>query len=267
MIITDLDGTLRRTDGSYGAADRAALEALGRRKITRVVATGRTLHAARKVLPPDFPIDYLVFSSGAGVLDWRAGEILRSHHLAKEEIGRITHRLLARDLDFMLHEAIPDTHRFFFRRSGSPNSDFEERCRKHPQYCRPWNELEQPERATQFLVVSPPEREARDHDDLVSLLPEWRVIRATSPLDGKSLWSEIFPRAVAKSLACAWLAERLGVAASAVLAVGNDYNDLDLLEWAGRPFLVANAPGALLDRFTRVASCDENGVAEALSWY
>jgi hydroxymethylpyrimidine pyrophosphatase-like HAD family hydrolase len=47
--------------------------------------------------------------------------------------------------------------------------------------------------------------------------------------------------------------------------VGNDYNDLDLLEWAGSSFVVANAPPDLTDRFPTVASNDDCGVAEAIT--
>ena len=49
-----------------------------------------------------------------------------------------------------------------------------------------------------------------------------------------------------------------------VLAVGNDYNDLDLLEWAGTAFLVDNAPDMLKNRCVSVASNDQGGVSEAI---
>ena len=48
------------------------------------------------------------------------------------------------------------------------------------------------------------------------------------------------------------------------LSIGNDYNDLDLLEWAASSFVVENAPDDLKDRFPVVASHNESGVAEAV---
>ena len=95
-------------------------------------------------------------------------------------------------------------------------------------------------------------------------LPEFRVIRATSPLDHRSRWFEIFPRGVGKSFATGWLRARGHGAAGLSLAVGNDYNDVDLLEWAELPFVVANAPGELLSRFPNVPSNDEGGFSEAV---
>jgi len=47
--------------------------------------------------------------------------------------------------------------------------------------------------------------------------------------------------------------------------VGNDFNDLDLLEWAQTRFVMANAPAELRERFPTVASNDSCGVAEAIA--
>ena len=61
---------------------------LGRRGRLRVIATGRNLFSARKVLPPDFPVDYVLFSSGAGIMDWPAQRLLRSVTMAAAEVAR-----------------------------------------------------------------------------------------------------------------------------------------------------------------------------------
>ena len=71
-------------------------------------------------------------------------------------------------------------------------------------------------------------------DQVASLLPDLTVIRTTSPLDHRSTWIEVFPREVSKSQAAAWLAARHGIRRGDVCAVGNDYNDRDLLEPRGR---------------------------------
>jgi len=48
------------------------------------------------------------------------------------------------------------------------------------------------------------------------------------------------------------------------MAIGNDYNDQDLLEWAGNAFVTANSPAKLKGLFRPVAANDEGGVAEAI---
>ena len=88
-IITDLDGTILPQGENISPSTRHTLEQLGKEGIVRVIATGRTLFAARKFLPDDFPIDYLVFSSGAGIMRWEDKKILAAHHLQPEETRHI----------------------------------------------------------------------------------------------------------------------------------------------------------------------------------
>jgi hydroxymethylpyrimidine pyrophosphatase-like HAD family hydrolase len=95
-------------------------------------------------------------------------------------------------------------------------------------------------------------------------LPGLSVIHSTSPLDHESTWIECFHPDVSKGKTAAWLAAELGVNPMDTMAIGNDYNDLDLLEWAAHGFVVANAPIDMQNRFKQVASNDKCGVAEAV---
>jgi hydroxymethylpyrimidine pyrophosphatase-like HAD family hydrolase len=56
-----------------------------------------------------------------------------------------------------------------------------------------------------------------------------------------ALWLEIFPPGVSKGSAARSLARSLGFVPADCLAIGNDYNDLDLLAWAGQAYLTADA--------------------------
>ena len=94
-------------------------------------------------------------------------------------------------------------------------------------------------------------------------MTDFNVIQTTSPLDGKSTWIEIFPSTVSKSQTAAWLAKTLGIDENSVVAVGNDYNDLDLLHWSSSSYVVANAPADMKSHFACVATNNNGGVAEA----
>jgi hydroxymethylpyrimidine pyrophosphatase-like HAD family hydrolase len=265
MVVTDLDGTLLDRHSRLADADRAALEALGRQGVPRVVATGRSLYSARRVLDPGFPIDYLAFSTGAGILDWASGEILLAHGLESEEVRLAVRVLSERRLDFMVHEGIPDNHRFLWRAAGGGCADFERRRGRHEDHARPLvGDWPQERRASQLLAVEPDGGDSCP-DELCAALGGLSVILATSPLDHASRWLEIFAPGVSKSAASAWLARRHGVDPRAVWAVGNDYNDRDLLAWAGRPRVVANAVPELRALYPMVAAHDEGGFAEAVA--
>ena len=81
LLATDLDGTLLNAERRAGERDLGTLRELAAAGVCRAAVTGRSLHSVRRVLPPDFPIDYLVFSSGTGILDWRSGEQIGRAHV------------------------------------------------------------------------------------------------------------------------------------------------------------------------------------------
>jgi len=267
LVVSDLDGTLLDSAARLRAVDRATLEGLGAARIVRVVATGRSLWSARRVLADDFPIDYLIFSSGVGVVEWRRGRLLRLQAMTAPLAERVATRLTTLDLDFMVHHAAPDNHRFYYRRASRgerSNPDFERRCRRYRQFSAVWpGRLPAAASASQLLVVEHP-RAASRCAALTAELHDCNVVRTTSPLDHVSSWIEIFPPTVAKSIAADWLCRRCGVDPGSVLALGNDYNDRDLLAWAGTAKVVANAPAELRARYPAVASNDAGGFSEAV---
>ena len=165
----------------------------------------------------------------------------------------------------MIHRPIPDNHVFSYFESTKNNEDFNRRIEIYQQFAKPLDaDTDDFDMATQLLAVVPPEDNRPLILTLQEALPDFNIIQTTSPLDGRSTWIEIFPETVSKSHSTAWLAEAFNLGADQALSVGNDYNDLDLLEWAGSSFVVANAPHDLTDRFPKVASNDECGVAQAI---
>lgn len=264
MVVTDLDGTLLDSRHGLGAENRRTLDELGRRGIIRVVSTGRSLFSALSVLPPDTPIDYLCHSSGAGIVSWPAREALRVVNMPAADVAALTVELVSRDLDFMLHFAIPDDHHFYAHRTRRANADFERRCERYAAYSSALVlPLTEPRAMSQALVIEPPPGPGR-HAELARALPGFQVIRTTSPFDGASTWIEIFPRGVNKAAAALWLRESARQSTLECMAVGNDYNDLDLLDWADRAFVVGNAPAELCARYSTVASNDQAGFSQAV---
>lgn len=269
LFVSDLDGTLVRSDGTVGQKDLDALKALEQLGIVRAIATGRSMHSLAKSHFSDLPVDYIVFSTGAGVLKIPENRIITTApHLNAREIRLIVEILSTLELDFMIHDPIPDNHQFMYRRANAFNPDFDSRLRLYRGHCRSLEEADifkSGYRAAQIVAIIPPERFRKDLIEQIRCeVKNLSVIRATSPLDGKSVWIEIFPSRVSKSQTIAWLADRLEITAENTLMVGNDYNDMDLLEWCGRGFVVGNAPAELKAKYSTVASNDHSGVNDAI---
>ena len=89
MVVTDLDGTLLNDKREVSSEDYSTLLMLGEKNVPRVIATGRSLYSVSRVLPDDFPVDYLVFSSGAGCLEWKSRDLVFRHSLCREDVVKI----------------------------------------------------------------------------------------------------------------------------------------------------------------------------------
>jgi len=266
LFVCDFDGTLLRSDRSFSDDDLDALIRLGELGVIRAVATGRSIFSINTVSISELPVDFILFSSGAGIVRHPGGTIIRKVSLQSREVSRAIKVLQANNLDFMVHQPIPDNHIFSYFESTSGNADFKKRIELYSLFAKPLVTAGDGfGRATQLLAILPPSDSRPIIATLQKALPGFNIIQTTSPLDGQSTWIELFPATVSKSLTAAWLSTAYGLNAERALSVGNDYNDLDLLEWAGCSFVVANAPDDLKSRFPVVASNNENGVAEAVN--
>jgi len=266
LFITDFDGTLLGSDGKLAQRDLDALEALRRAGIKTAIATGRSFYSFVNSPGVDVPIDYLIFTMGAGVVTQVGHKLLYQVSLSPEAVRQTLEYLRQSTLDFMVHHAVPENHRFYYRRVNTNNPDFESRLERYRDFGQPLDSIPANDfgEAAQFLAVVPSHQTDGALSEVRNHLPDLSIIRSTSPLDHKSTWIEFFHPDVSKSKTAAWLASELGVKPGDTMAIGNDYNDLDLLEWANRSFVVENAPLEMKNRFEQVASNDNGGVAEAV---
>ncbi len=277
MFVTDLDGTLLRDDKTIDQEDLAALDQLRQKKVVVAIATGRSLFSFYKALKvlgmelpgragrkPCLPVDYVIFSTGAGILEASGNNLIYSRAIKPADIRQVTDCFDRREFDYMVHRAIPGTRFFLYKSHGKNNPDFQARLALYKDYASPLEGRAHPlEPATEVLAIIPHGITADVLEDIRTDLAGFSVIRATSPLDHRSAWIEVFHRDVSKSAATAWLAGQLGIGRENVVSVGNDYNDQDLLAWSGKGFVVENAPPGLRQAFTSVTSNNHQGVSRA----
>jgi len=249
MVATDLDGTLRDSSRGVSNNDFDVLRILGERGICRIIATGRNLFSARRVLPMDMPIDYLVFSLGAGILNWKTQEIIYTSSITSHKIEHILLTLRSESLDFMIHHPIPQNHHFEAYSTENPHPDFISRCCIYQEFAQV-RDYQSSFSGDACQVIAISDDIEGCFDRVSEKLAGLSVIRTTSPLDGKSLWIEIFPKNVSKGQTVRWLAEKHNIMLSRILCLGNDYNDFDLLQIGAYSFVMPSAPGLLLQHFS-----------------
>ncbi len=271
FFIIDFDGTLLNDDKTISRKDIRTLEMLRRKKIITAIATGRSAYSFEKALKAIgmadgfLPIDYLIFSTGAGIMEFPGGRLIYQKALPYSDIRKIVDYLDHGKFDYMVHKAIPDTRHFLYQSYGQENPDFYARLDLYKEFALPLGQgycHEDP--ATEVLAIIPGGIDMDSLEIIKKDLSGFSVIHATSPLDKKSSWIEIFHKSVSKSRAASWLVKRRGLNRKNVLCVGNDYNDHDLLSWSGNGFVVENAPADLKQVFKTVSSNNLSGVSEAV---
>lgn len=264
MFITDFDGTLLKSDKTLCPFDIEKILELKNSGIVTAVATGRSVYSfetemERLGIEPYF-LDYLIFSTGAGILSLPGKKLLKSSSLESDDVKKIHEILNLGEVDHMIHKPIPDTKIFGYSLFNNKNKDFHSRLKIYENLCFQLEKEKNFGNATLIIAIIPQNMISSQTEFIFNNLREYNLIRTTSPLDNKSLWIEIFPKDVSKSSAASWLADTLEIKKKNILAIGNDYNDEDLLLWADNSYITANAPEDLKDKFLKAPSNDSGAV-------
>ena len=266
IIVTDLDGTLLNSNTEISGVNTETFQKLGNGGHIRIIATGRNYYSVKKCVPFDFPIDYLIFSSGAGLMNWETKEILQSYNLTASEVKQSFKILIEKRLDFAILYKVPDNHKFEYIQRNDHNTDFERRNSLYGEFAIK-TEIERfkPRESCQLIAIDPGEDAVNNYNEIKEKLANLKVIRSTSPLDGKTLWIEIYSSKVSKSKGIEYISAMLGYSKKDIMVVGNDYNDLDMLRWSDNSYVVSNSTPELKKEFRVVGSNDEHGFSMAVN--
>ncbi len=262
MIITDLDGTLLDNNEQVSNENIDTLHEIGTKNIKRIVATGRNLFSLKKVIHNDFPIDYAIFSTGAGIINWKTKKIIFKRTLSAETVAKICNHLHSQDINFAIHHPIPENHLFDYFASTKPHPDFIKRLEIYEGFTKPITLNSSFRTACEVLAII--ENNPELFSKLAAEISEAQVIRATSPLDKNSIWVEYFAPNTTKGTATHWLCKKLGIEKNQTIGMGNDYNDEGLLDYTEHSFVVNNAPDDLKKKHKTCAANTENALADVV---
>lgn len=267
LVATDLDGTFLRNDRTISRDNLEALHMLGSRNIIRVVATGRNLQKVHSVIHREVPFDYIVYSSGAGIYNWKEQKHIFKQNMAGESSGKLLGYLISKKYNFYASGAAPENHNLWFHKGEKDCSEFNLYLHLHCDYAKPLPDggMENAE-ICQFLLIIP-EDEAifvELKNEIESLCPKIRVIRSSSPVTKGYIWVEVFDSFVSKGNGVKMICDMLGILPGETLGIGNDYNDLDLLNFTACSYITENAPCQIKQMFIPAPSNEENGFANAV---
>jgi Cof subfamily protein (haloacid dehalogenase superfamily) len=267
LVATDLDGTFLKNDKTISQKNLEALNLLGDRNIIRVAATGRNIKKVQDVIDSDIPFDFVVFSSGAGVFDWRNQQHIYSQNITRQSVQKLLHFFISQKLNFHAFFPTPENHMHWYFRGEKPCEEFERYFSYNQSFAYELDVNNLPEtEMCQFLLIIPENEEkyAILKSEIEQVCSEIRVIRASSPITKGYIWAEVFHHSVSKGNGIRHICEILGLDNQLTIGVGNDYNDFDLLEFTGYSFLTENSPEEIKHLYPIVPSNENDAFASAV---
>ena len=267
LIAIDIDGTLLNSQVQVSEANLAALQRTHQSGVEIILVTGRRHTFAMPIAASlGFPL-WLISSNGA-VTKSTEGELFHRDLLP----ARTVRKLLAW-MDAYRGNAVVT-----FDREDHGALVLERRDTFHPSISR-WMEknaayITEVVPLEDCLVCDPVQamfcgsvegmRGAQERlgasgmDEEITVLKTEYVPRDLTIVD-------VLNHACSKGHAVERWANRRGIKPEQVMAIGDNYNDVEMLEFAGIPVIMGNAcPELLRAGYNRTTSNDENGVARAI---
>jgi hypothetical protein len=267
LVATDLDGTFLKNDRTISSKNLEALHLLGEKNIIRVVATGRNLKKVREVVSPETPFEFIVYSSGAGVFNWKEQKEMFHQNITQDSSRKLLQFFTQNNISFHAFFPAPENHNHWYFRGDNSCEEFERYFTFNKAYSFELNKEKLPEtELCQFLVII---KEDKFHfeklkKDIEAICDQIRVIRTSSPITEGYIWIEIFHQSVSKGNGVKHICELLGVSREQTFGIGNDFNDLDLLGFTQYSFLTENAPSEIKKKFPLAPSNENDAFAIAI---
>lgn len=257
LVAADLDGTLMGESRSFSPRVQAVLQVVKSQGILFTVATGRIFAEALPYLR-QIPITAPVVCSQGGYIrrldaSHPLYEATMDLKLAREAIH------LSRGARWHLHIYLKDIA--YTDRPIGPEELYRQRFGMHV-HCVPdlLTFLQQP--PTKFLIMTdaPNETAELDEELRIHFAGRLRIVRS------HPIFVEGNPLEASKAGGLAWLCSHLDIPRQAVMAIGDQDNDADMVAWAGLGVAMGNATPGVKAAARHVApSVEEDGVAEAIA--
>jgi hypothetical protein len=275
LVAIDMDGTLLPTlKQAVSARNASAIRAAQQAGITVAIATGRrTAYTAPIIQSISLRADMPLITSNGAVTKTLGGEAIDRSHME----SRVARGLcgLLRPFGAMV---------FTFDRPGRGELMLEDLEQAHGRIAL-WIEANR----NAIEVVKPLEKGLIDGDDPIQGMvagglsrmrqaeealktSQWAsecdCVRTEYPVRDLSIL-DLLPAGVSKGRALERLAAHLGIGRDETMAIGDNWNDVDMLEWAGQGVMMGNAASELRAMaksrgWMQASTNDEDGVAVVL---
>jgi Cof subfamily protein (haloacid dehalogenase superfamily) len=267
VLVTDIDGTLLNPSFRISDVDRSALHAAHESGIKIILATGRR-HDFALPVAQELGVPVWMISSNGALIRSSSGETFYADRLPATTAAKLIRYMD----DYRSHAVLtfdrPAQGALVLERTDELHhsiSRWIQHNASYIQYVVPLEDAltEDPIQAMYCGGVARMEA-LQNRLKQADFLNEITVLR--TQYDARDLCIlDVLNRDCSKGHALRRWAEHHGIPREQIMAIGDNYNDLEMLEFAGFPVIMGNASEELKQNGWRVtASNAENGVATAL---
>lgn len=248
MLCVDLDGTLLDPSGRVAEADAAALRRATDAGLLVVPCTGRAWRESRHVLKGLSCAEVGVFVGGAAVSDVASGSSLDLAVIEPHLALRVVHRLfdlpeavlVFRDANVVGHDylvtgrgSLSANTQWWFEQTGATVHFQSEVCEQDLHYT------------LRVGIVAPGDRvtevSAQITEDLGPSVFVQSFAAVQKPPAGGVHVLEVFAQGVSKWRGLSWVARQHGIEAHEIIAIGDEINDLAMVQGVGCGIAMGNA--------------------------
>ena len=269
LLAVDVDGTLITDHGSITGKVYDALEKAVSLNWEVVIASGRTFFAAKPIIEKLPFLRYAVMSNGACIMDVRDFDVVHLERLSSTVVKDVIRIVRECGAIPALYDSNIENQRIYYDTLEGACEHFEWYIKEDPRCIRVENVENHTGDVIQIGMVA-----ARDV--IFSVKDALEEIDATvmtlpfesSHFGGKSrdYWFiQVVGKTARKNLALRRMAELLEIPEGRLVAVGDNYNDCDMIEDADIGVAMGNAPEEV-KRLARVVvgSNNHSGLAQVV---
>lgn len=259
LLVLDLDGTLTNSKKEISLRNRETLLQAQKQGIKLVLASGRPTYGIAP-LADELEMDkfggYILSYNGGEIIDWKSKGMLFAKLLPDQVVPQLyecaaKHQvaILTYDKECIVTETPDDPYvkkeAFLNKMQIRPSQHFLDDITLPLPKC---------------LIVGEPERLIPIESELSVLLQGQISVYRSEPF-----FLELVPQGIDKAQSLAVLLDTLGVSREEMMAIGDGYNDLSMIQFAGMGIAMGNAqkPVKKAARWITLSN-DEDGVAVAV---
>jgi len=254
LVAIDLDDTLLKNDLSISSRTKKAIAETIKRGIAVTFATGR-MFASAAPFARELKLELPLITYQGALVKYVDGRVVQHKPLAIELARNVIDVLLPYKYHVNLY--IDDELRM--EKESPEGKRYAALSRVKVNFYKRLHDALNAD-PTKILII------AKEHelDDLAGKLHN-SFMSQVNITKSKPYFLEVANREATKGQALAQLSENMGIGAGQVMAIGDSWNDLDMLEYAGTAVAMANAMPEVKEAADFITGSNEDdGVAEAL---